>query len=109
MSTQHKVVDLLDRQIPKKKEVALSSFSLLAIALIQYNLSKSANVQELEEKLNEFSTHRERVKNIVNERIDAKGNVHIGDKDNKDNSLYDKKNVVNAPIKTEGDFHLGDG
>lgn len=66
-------------------------------------------MKELEEKLNEFSTHRERVKNIVNERIDAKGNVHIGDKDNNDNSLYDKKNVVNAPIKIEGDFHLGDG
>lgn len=66
-------------------------------------------MKALEEKLNEFSTHRERVKNIVNERIDAKGNVHIGDKDNKDNSIYDKKNVVNAPVKTEGDFHLGDG
>ncbi len=50
MTTQKQIVDILDKQIPKKKDVSLSSFSLLTIALIQYNLAKSANVQELEDK-----------------------------------------------------------
>jgi hypothetical protein len=66
-------------------------------------------MKELEAKMAEFSTHRERVKNIVNERIDVKGNVRIGDKSVGSNDNYDKKNIVNAPITTEGDFHLGDG
>lgn len=66
-------------------------------------------MKELEEKMAVFSTHQERLKNIVNDSIDAKGNVHIGDKSVNDNEFYDQKNIVNAPIKTEGDFRLGDG
>jgi hypothetical protein len=43
-------VDILEKNIPKRKEVSLASFSLLSIALIQYNLQRASGIQELEDK-----------------------------------------------------------
>jgi len=66
--------------------------------------------KELAERLAAFEQHRARLKNVVSDAdIDAKGNVHIGDKGSVSGDIYDKKNVIEGgSIKAGGDFHLGD-
>lgn len=67
-------------------------------------------VQELTERLSAFEQHQTRLKNVVaNADIDAKGNVHIGDKGSSSGDQYDEKNVVkDSTIKPGGDFQVGD-
>lgn len=67
-------------------------------------------VKELEERLAAFEQHKSRLKNVVTDaNIDAKGNVHIGDKGHSSGDNYDQKNVIQGgTIKAGGDFRLGD-
>ena len=67
--------------------------------------------KELEAWLEKTQDARVKEKNVVKDtEIDAKGNVHIGDKTPGDDSHWDKKNVIKGgKIKTNGDVHLGDG
>lgn len=67
-------------------------------------------VQELEERLATFEQHKSSLKNAIKDAdIDAKGNVHIGDKGSSSGDHYDEKNVIKGgTIKAGGDFRLGD-
>ena len=67
--------------------------------------------QELAEKLQAYSQHKARIKNVVeNAEIEVEGNVWIGDKDDAFESAFDEKNVVKGgKIKAGKDFRLGDG
>ncbi|WP_020534536.1 hypothetical protein [Lewinella cohaerens] len=66
--------------------------------------------KELAEHLLGFEQHRARLKNVVTDAdIDAKGNVHIGDKGTSSGENYDEKNIIKGgTIKSGGDFRLGD-
>ncbi len=66
--------------------------------------------QELAERLAAFAQQRARIKNVVADaHIEAKGDIHIGDKGGASANDYDEKNIVKgSTIKTEGGFRLGD-
>ncbi len=68
-------------------------------------------MQQLEAKLQVYSTHKARIKNVLdNVDVKTKTDIHIGDKTVSSNDNYDEKNVVKGgKIETDGGFRLGDG
>jgi hypothetical protein len=67
-------------------------------------------MKELAARMAAFEQQKPKRKGIVeNSDIDAKGNVHIGDKGTSSGDPYDEKNIVKGShIKAGGDFRLGD-
>jgi hypothetical protein len=65
--------------------------------------------QELRAQLATYETHRPRLKNVVdNAKIEAQGNVRLGDTGITDSGTYDEKNVVKGGSISGNDVHIGD-
>ena len=79
-------------------------------AKLENLLENAVFVKELEERLATFEKQKIRVKNEVTDaNIEAKGDVHIGDKGLSSGDNYDQKNIIKGgTIKAGGDFRLGD-
>lgn len=73
-------------------------------------IEQEAFRKELETRLTDFETQKERLKNlIVGSDIDVAGSVRIGDTGPAQPSDADQKNTMrDSKIRTGGDFHLGD-